>query len=99
LLGTEKPAGGVTLIVVVPAVEGSNATFFDESPPLKLTGLPTIVPTVGFELATATLGLGEKPPRLIARRGTLTGLRWRTGESRRGFLRSGWSAGDEDGNH
>ena len=47
LLGVWKPAGVVTLIVVVPAVAGSKAVpKFTVSPALNTAGLPTIVPTL-----------------------------------------------------
>ena len=60
--GVLKPAGVPTAIVAVPTVSGLNAVDPKEAPPLKITGLVTIVPTLVFELVTGTF-TGVKPPR------------------------------------
>ena len=62
LLGVLNPAGVVRPMVVDPIVAGSNAAENRaRSPPPNVTGLPTIVPTVVFELVTDTFTVN--PPR------------------------------------
>src|SRR5262249_33957089 len=52
--GIVKPAGGCTLIVVVPPAIGWNAVVCVLSPPAKCTGSAVNVPIVGSAIASAT---------------------------------------------
>src|SRR5687768_7668577 len=66
LLGVLKPAGVATLIVELPVAAGLNARAkLTDSPAVNTAGLPTIVPTVVFELDTTTFTDDgpARPPR------------------------------------
>jgi hypothetical protein len=55
--GVLKPGGVESAIVVVPPAFGSNCVVALTESPLKLTGEEVIVPTVVFELVTATFAV------------------------------------------
>jgi hypothetical protein len=58
--GAENPAGTPAANVVFPAVAGWKRVVALKDPPAIVTGDVTMVPTLGFELVTATLT--EVPP-------------------------------------